>query len=174
MPSMPMRRMLIGLRARYHLWSGRRAYRAGRIRMAAHHLAEALSCGHRSFDAFLLLGKIAYRQRDMGRAAEHFDHARSTDPMRFSLEGFPNGFLASLRRQPESSPRLHYRIVIQAHQARDGGRSRAGPAERRKQRRLGDFASHSEWLKHRDLPVFRPGEGQDIDWDEEARGLFDG
>ena len=172
-----IRRFVIGLRARYHLWSGRRAYRAGRIRVAGRHLDEAISCGHESFDAHLLLGKIAYRERDLARAAEHFHRARDADPGRYGMEGFPEGFLRTLRRQPASVARLQYRIVIEPQLAPRTGRSApvVAPAEESASGRskLGDFTSKSEWMKHRDLPAFRPGEGSDVNWDDEARKLFD-
>jgi len=46
------------------------------------------------------------------------------------------------------------------------------PVSRGSSRPWGDFASRDEWLKHRDRPALRPGDGHDIDWDSEARRLF--
>lgn len=176
MTSFALRKFMSGLRARYHFWSGRRAYRAGRIRTAGRHLDEALSRGHASFDAYLLLGKIAYRERDLRRAAELFHQARCSDPGRYALEGFPDDFIASLRQKPEATPRLHYRIVIEPR------RENLTPAARREQlaalqtskpAALGDFTSREEAERLRHLPAIRPGEGSDVDWDDIAKRLFD-
>jgi len=172
MPSIPLRRLIVGLRVRYHLWIGQRAYRAGRIRVAGRHLVEAISRGHESFDAFLLMGKISFRERDLPKAAEFFHRARTSDPVRFSLEGDPDDFISALRKNGDQIPRMRYRITIEAERPRKAPRPRE-EVEPRRRRTLGDFTSHSEWLKYRDLPAFRPGEGTDIDWDDEARKLFD-
>lgn len=170
MTSFAIRKLASGLRARYHFWTGRRAYRAGRIRTAGRHLDEAVNRGHESFDAHLLLGKIAYRERDLRRAAEHFHQARVVDPTRYALEGFPDDFIASLRRQPETAPRLEYRIVIEPRRPRA---RRAARAQQPAPAVTGDFSSHDEAERLRRKPVIRPGEGADIDWDAEARKLFD-
>lgn len=174
MTSIALRRFLSGLRARYHFWSGRRAYRAGRIRTAGRHLDEALSRGHASFDAFLLLGKIAYRERDLRRAAELFHQARCADPGRYALEGFPEDFIASLRRQPEHLPRLQYRIVIEPRrESATPAREPSAALRTSKPQSAGDFTSREEAERLRHLPVIRPGEGADIDWDSEARKIFE-
>jgi hypothetical protein len=175
MSAFPIRRLLLSLRARYHLWSGRRAYRLGRIRTASRHFREALANGMESFEAYLLLGKIYFRENDMARAATFFARARSNDPGRFMLEGFPDDFIDSLRQRQTADHSLEvpgrpsYRIVIETA-ARNRPRPRRTAASRRGG--LGDFASRDEWLRHRDRPAIRPGEGGEIDWDEEARRLF--
>jgi hypothetical protein len=170
MSAFPLRRLFLNLRAHYHLWSGRRAYRLGRMRTAGRHFHEALQYGCESFEAYLLLGKISYRDNDMQRAALFFSRARSADPGRFLLEGFPEDFIESLlRERPRSvAARPQYRIIIESSQPRPKA-SQPAPAHTG---RLGDFASRDEWLRHRDRPALRPGEGTDIDWDDEARRLF--
>ncbi|MCB9899090.1 MAG: hypothetical protein H6825_13875 [Planctomycetes bacterium] len=177
MTSFALRKFMSGLRARYHFWSGRRAYRAGRIRTAGRHLDEALSRGHASFDAYLLLGKIAYRERDMRRAAELFHQARCADPGRYALEGFPDDFIASLRARPEAAPRLHYRIVIEPRgqaQAPAGARERSAALRTsRPAGAQGDFTTREEAERLRHLPAIRPGEGSEVDWDDVAKKLFD-
>ncbi len=186
MTTLAMRRLFSGLRARYHAWNGRRAYRAGRLRTAGRHLDLAISHGHQSFGAYLLLGKVAYRERDMQRAMDCFRLARRTDPTRYALEGFPAGFIESLGRHPAHAARQKYRIVIEptgaeetrgardrrplqdALKAREPGRAESGRASEP----LGDFKSRDEQEKARGLPRLRPGEWADIDWDLEARKLF--
>ena len=174
MSAFPLRRAILNLRARYHLWSGRRAYRLGRLRTAGRHFREALTCGLQSFEAFLLLGKIYYRENDLARAATFFARARNTDPTRYLLEGFPDDFIETLRERQHGQPgdRPEYRIVIES--TRRGTRANAPTvsAARGKSRSWGDFASRDEWLRHRDRPAIRPGEGGDIDWDAEAKRLF--
>jgi len=168
--------MLLNLRAHYHLWNGRRAYRLGRMRTAGRHFHEAIHYGYESFEAYLLLGKISFRENDMQRAALFFSRARSADPGRFLLEGFPEDFIESLLKERPRSPvaaRPEYRIVIESTQP--AARPRAGkpaPSAPARTARLGDFASRDEWLRHRDQPTLKPGEGTDIDWDDEARKLF--
>lgn len=171
MAAASVRRLLTGLRARYHLWSGLRAYRHGRVRAAGRHLDEALNHGHESFTAFLLLGKIAWRQRDIGRAAECFHRARDADPARFQLEGFPDDFLSTLRSQPHQLPPLRVRITIET-----GG---AAKPARRSQRvgaqtdsAPGPYASAEEEARLRDQPTLEPGQGGEVDWDAEAEKLF--
>lgn len=173
MPTLPFRRLITGLRARYHLWSGRRAYRSGNLRTAGRHLDEALSCGYESFGTFLLLGKIAFRERDHGRAAECFQRARLADPSRFALEGFPDDFIASLRELPPGRlPRLRFRVIIEAPPMRSAP-GPTTPAPRPRPAPLGDFASQAEWARHRDRPTIQPGEGADVDWDSAAGDLFE-
>ncbi|HZL99201.1 MAG TPA: tetratricopeptide repeat protein [Planctomycetota bacterium] len=176
MSSSPLRRLFLSLRARYHVWSGRRAYRLGRIRVAGRHFREALASGVESFEAYLLLGKIYFRENDLARAATCFTMARNSDPARFTSEGFPEDFIESLRERNDAAAaarrkgaggRPEYRITIEVT-SRDRPR-RPEPAPRAK---LGDFASRDEWLRHRDRPAIRPGEGGDVDWDSEARNLF--
>jgi len=175
MPAFPLRRAFLGLRARYHLWSGRRAYRLGRLRAAGRHFREALTCGIESFEACLLLGKIYYRENDLARAATFFARARSTDPTRYLLEGFPDDFIETLRERQHglSTERPEYRIVIEStrRSARPAQPAAAGRGRPRSPA-LGDFASRDEWLRHKDKPALRPGEGHDVDWDDEARRLF--
>ncbi len=174
MPVFPLRRLLLTLRARYHLWSGRRAYRSGHIRTAGRHVREALSSGHESFDAYLLLGKVCFRENDLQRAATWFARARSTDPARYLLEGFPDDFIDSLRARQGGGPRrTEYRVIIESNQKPRPGSRAAEPAGRHaRQRPRGDFASRDEWLRHRDQPRLQPGAGADVDWDDEARKLF--
>lgn len=173
MSSLSVRRLVSGLRARYHVWSGQRAYRIGKLDEAGRHLDEAVSQGHESFAAFLLLGKIAFRARDHGRAAECFSRARIADPGRYALEGYPDDFISALRELPPGrAPRLRFRIIIEA----TGLRSAPGPTTRAPRRRrspLGDFTSYNEAARHRDQPTFQPGEGADVDWDDAARHLFE-
>lgn len=172
MTALAIRRAFLTLRARYHLWSGRRAYRLGRLRTAGRHFREALGCGLESYEAYLLLGKICYRENDLARAATLFARARQVDPTRYLLEGFPDDFVETLRERQAglAPPRPEYRVVIESTR-----RTRpAAPAPRAPARSAtpGDFASRDEWLRHRDRPALRPGEGVDVDWDEEARKLF--
>ena len=178
MSSYPLRRLFLNLRARYHVWSGRRAYRLGRIRVADRHFREALASGVESFEAYLLLGKIYFRENDLARAATCFTMARNSDPARFTSEGFPEDFIESLRertdaaaasRRADGSGRPEYRITIETASRGPQKRPDAAPPPRGK---LGDFASRDEWLRHRDRPAIRPGEGGDIDWDAEAKRLF--
>ncbi|MHC4846597.1 MAG: hypothetical protein ACYTCU_10615 [Planctomycetota bacterium] len=178
MTASPIRRTVMNLMARYHLWSGRRAYRLGRMRTAGRHFRDAINCGHQSFEAYLLLGKIYYRESDMTRAATFFARARASDPARYLIEGFPDDFIASLREGQRADGRPEYRIVIES--AGPGARERQ-PGDQPPDRvehpvasgaSYGDFASRDEWLRHRDRPPLAPGEGLDIDWDAEARDLF--
>ena len=171
MSAFPLRRFLLNLRARYHLWSGRRAYRLGRIRTAGRHFREAINSGHESFEAYLLLGKIYFRENDMVRAATFFGRARTADPARFLLEGFPEDFVESLRDRQHGFERPEYRIVIESTRR---PRKAVKPAEKApaRARGYGDFASRDEWLRHRDRAPLHPGEGTDVDWDEAARRLF--
>jgi len=181
MSHFPLRRLVLNLRTRYHLWSGRRAYRLGRLASAGRHFREALVHGGESFEAFLLLGKIHYREADLSRAASFFARARDADGTRFLLEGFPDDFIESLRARHRSATteRPEYRIVIESSrpprspqpQPAMGGPSRR-PAGSGRRREYGDFASRDEWLRHRDRPSIRPGEGADVDWDAEARRLL--
>jgi tetratricopeptide (TPR) repeat protein len=173
MSAFPLRRSLLNLRARYHLWSGRRAYRLGRMRTAGRHFQEALHYGYESYEAYLLLGKISYREHDMQRAALFFSRARSADPSRFLVEGFPDDFIETLLsdRRRAGAARPEYRIVIESTRPRKLARGTAkAPAAR--PAKLGDFASRDEMLRHRERPALRPGEGTDVDWDDEARKLF--
>lgn len=179
MSSYPLRRLFLSLRARYHVWSGRRAYRLGRIRVAGRHFREALASGVESFEAYLLLGKIYFRENDLARAATCFTMARNSDPARFTSEGFPEDFIESLRERTDAAAaarrtsndagRPEYRITIETATRGPKRKPETTPAPRAK---LGDFASRDEWLRHRDRPTIRPGEGGDIDWDAEAKRLF--
>ena len=101
MPAFPLRRLLIGFRARYHLWIGRRAYRLGAFTDAGAHFHKAIEDGYPSFEAHLALGKIYLRQQDFRRAGIFFHRARNLDPGRFRLQGFPDGLVDQL--QSESS-----------------------------------------------------------------------
>ena len=190
MPSLALRRIVHGLKARYHLWNGRRAYRAGRLRAAGRHLSEALSRGHSSFSAYLLMGKVAYREQDMEAAAECFRMARRADPARYAMEGFPKGFLESLLEKPQEAVRQRYRVVIEPTQLEGGNPSRArkplrptrsqvasgpaqaGGADEARDGNKGDFMSRDEEERLRSRPLLRPGEWADIDWDVEARKFF--
>lgn len=173
MSSLSIRRLVSGLRARYHVWSGQRAYRIGKLDEAGRHLDEAVSRGHESFAAFLLLGKIAFRERDHGRAAECFSRARLADPSRYALEGYPDDFIAALRELPPGkAPRLRFRIIIEAASLQSTG-SAATRAPRRRRSTMGDFSSRDEWARHRDQPTIRPGEGANVDWDDAAKHLFE-
>jgi hypothetical protein len=175
MSSFPLRRLLLSLRARYHLWSGRRAYRLGRIRTASRHFREALANGVESFEAYLLLGKIYYRENDLARAATFFARARTKDPGRYMLEGFPDDFIDSLRQRQTAEDSLEvpgrpaYRIVIETAARSRPRRRQPSPA---RTAGFGDFTSRDEWLRHRDRPPIRPGDGNDVDWDAQARELF--
>jgi tetratricopeptide (TPR) repeat protein len=179
MSSYPLRRLFLSLRARYHVWSGRRAYRLGRIRVAGRHFREALASGVESFEAYLLLGKIYFRENDLARAATCFTMARNSDPARFTSEGFPEDFIESLRERTDAAAqarrtgneaaRPEYRITIETATRGPQRKPEPSTAPRAK---LGDFASRDEGLRHRDRPAIRPGEGGDIDWDAEAKRLF--
>ena len=167
MPSFPLRRMLTGLKARYHLWSGRRAYRMGAFSDAGAHFHKAIEDGLQSFEAHLSLGKIYLRKQDLRRAAMFFHRARGIDPGRFLLEGFPDDFIESLQSAVPPTRRHEYRIVISS-----AGENPPRPA--RTLQPLGDFRNRDELLEHRDRPALRPGEWEDVDWDAEARRLFGG
>jgi tetratricopeptide (TPR) repeat protein len=178
MTTSSIRRTVLNLLARYHLWSGRRAYRLGRMRTAGRHFRDAIHCGHESFEAYLLLGKIYYREDDMSRAATYFARARASDPARYLIEGFPDDFITSLREGQNGSSRPEYRIVIQSTRTGASEPVIGGDPADRVERPVtssasyGDFASRDEWLRHRDSPPLSPGEGVDVDWDAEARELF--
>lgn len=169
MTIVPLRRLLFGIRSRYHLWNGRRAYRLGRIQAAGRHFQEAIAHGHESFEAYLLLGKILYRESNYQRAAIFFERAQASDQARFMMEGFPDDFIASLKERQQEAGRPQYRIAVESLQSSSRRRARrtAQPAAH------GDFASRDEYLRHRDRPPIRPGEASDIDWDEAASTLFD-
>lgn len=139
--------------------------------MAGKHLDEALSCGHESFTAFLLLGKIAWRQRDARRAAECFHRARVADPDRFQLEGFPDDFLTALRNQPSKLPPLRVRISIETGAPRSVRREQRVSASGSTSPPAG-FVDAEEAARRRHQPSFEPGQGQAVDWDAEARKLF--
>ena len=175
MSTLPIRRVLLGFRARYHLWSGRRAYSSGRMKSASRHFLEAIAFGHESFEAYLLLGKIHYRQSNFPRAAIFFERAQTTDPARYLLEGFPDDFITSLRDRHQTSGRPEYRIVIEAvGHGRAGRRKRTpSPASTAGSGALGDFENQDEYLRHRDAPPLRPGDGGDVDWDAEARKFLE-
>ncbi len=175
MSTLPIRRVFLSLRARYHLWSGRRAYSAGRMKSAGRHFQEAIAFGHESFDAYLLLGKIHYRQTNYPRAAIFFERAQSADPARYLLEGFPDDFIASLRDRHQANGRPEYRIVIEAVGHGRKGRRKRSPstANTAGSSALGDFEDQDEYLRHRGAPPIRPGDGGDIDWDAEARKIFE-
>ena len=145
-----LRRMFLSARARYHLWSGHRAYRSGRMRRAGQHFREALAAGAESFEAWLLLGKIYYRQNDMSRAADAFGRARTADPSRFHLEGYPEDFVDQLAARGRTSARPEYRIVIQT----------------------GAAAAETPARKPSDRPTIQPDEAVGVDWDAAARELF--
>src|SRR5262245_16988339 len=176
MSAFPLRRAFLTLLGRYHMLSGRRAYRLGRLRLAGRHFREALTCGLESFEAYLLLGKIYYRDNDFARAATFFARARNTDPTRYLLEGFPDDFIETLRERQHSAStdRPEYRVVIESARRPARPSTPPMPAARAagRERPRGDFASRDEWLRHRDKPALRPGDGHDIDWDAEARKLF--
>ncbi len=172
MTSLSIRRLVSGLRARYHVWSGRRAYRVGKLDEAGRHLDEAVSQGHESFAAFLLLGKIAFRERDHGRAAECFTRARLADPARYALEGYPDDFIAGLRDLPAGkAPRLRFRIVIEATSL--SAAAKATPQRAQRRPTMGDFSSQAELARHSGRPAIQPGEGADVDWDAAADQLFE-
>ena len=170
MSSFPLRRMLTGLKARYHLWSGRRAYRMGAYSDAGAHFHKAIEDGYESFEAHLSLGKIYLRKQDFRRAAMFFHRSRTIDPGRFLLEGFPDDFIESLQAELPPTRRHEYRIVISSA-GEPGGRPARRPPTLQP---LGDFRSRDELLEHRDRPALRPGEWADVDWDAEARRLFGG
>lgn len=178
--SLSLRRLATGLRGRYHLWNGIRAYRSGAIRTAGRHLDEALSCGHESYTAFLTRGKIAYRQREVTRAVECFLRARDRDPTRFRVEGFPDDFLNTLRDQPDRVPPLRVRITIESGET--PRRRRRTPVEQHTRGAqqlptpeppLGDFSSPEEAQRHAARPTIEPGAGAEVDWDAELGKLFD-
>ncbi len=181
MSAFPLRRLLLTLRARYHVWSGRRAYRLGNIRRAGRHFREALASGSDCFEACLLLGKIVYREGDFARAAALFARARSADAARFSLEGFPDDFIEALRERQRTGGRPQFRIVIESARRLEPNRptERVARTDRNQVAQgqgtrpgYGDFASRDEWLRHREKPAIRPGEGHDVDWDAAAQQLF--
>lgn len=159
-----IRRLIVSLRTRYHLWSGHRAYKSGRMRLAGRHFREAVKAGAHTFEAWLILGKIYYRQNDLARAADAFDRAAKTDPIRFELEGYPDNFVPRLAARSRTAPRPEYRVVIESGEGEDPRRARH-PA-------YGDFRTRDEWLAHRTNPAIQPGDGQHVDWDEAAKDLF--
>ncbi len=168
--SLPIRRLLISLKARYHLWCGKRAYRSGDIADAGVHGRKVIQGNFESYDAYLLLGKIHYRLEDYRVAAEYFRRAQHVDQGRFLLEGFPDDFIASLHAERPAGGRPEYNIVIRSTAMREPkARARAQPVEAP----LGDFSSRDEWLEHRDRPTLRAGEWADVDWDAEARKFFE-
>ena len=183
MTVLAIRRLFSDLRARYHVWHGQRAYQAGRLRAAGRHLDRALSSGHSSFTACLLLGKVAYRIQDMPRAMDCFRMAKRADPTRYAQEGFPKGFIESLGSHATAVPRQKYHIVIEPsprpnspgrtqrplQDVMNGSSRRAQPET---EHALGDFGSRAEQEKARSRPMFSAGEWADIDWDLEARKLF--
>ena len=140
MSTFAIHRLWSGLTARYHVWHGRRAYRAGRLRAAGRHLDTALARGCSSFGAYLLLGKVAYRERDMQRAMDCFRMARRTDPARFALEGFPKGFIESLATQPAGRVKQRYRIIIEPG---SGSTARGDRGPGRNRRSLSDGSGKS-------------------------------
>jgi hypothetical protein len=99
-------------------------------------------------------------------------------PGALHVRGLPEDFIESLRERTDAAAaarrsgpdagRPEYRITIETA-TRGPQRAEPTPATRAK---LGDFASRDEWLRHRDRPAIRPGEGGDIDWDAEAKRLF--
>lgn len=169
MTIVPLRRLLFGIRSRYHLWNGRRAYRLGRIHAAGRHFQEAIAHGHESFEAYLLLGKILYRESNFQRAAIFFERAQSADQARFMMEGFPDDFIASLKERQQEAGRPQYRIAVESLHT---PRRRRRPSRRRAMA-PGDFQTHDEYLRHRDRPPIQPDEASGIDWDEAADALFD-
>jgi len=192
MPTFALRRLFLGLAARYHVWHGRRAYRAGRLRAAGRHLSQALAAGHSSFSAYLLMGKVAYRERDMKCAMDCFRMARRADPARYALEGFPKDFIESLARQPVENARQHYRVIIEAAggsgrpsraiadersplrplQARREAISPASSAAGQEPRAAGKLRDRAEQQRLASQPRLDPGAWADVDWDVEARKLF--
>lgn len=163
---MPLRQVLLSLRARFHLWTGRRAYRAGHFGRAHRHLGTAVACGRGDFATYLLLGKIAYRERDLRRAADFFQKALCSDPARYALEGFPEDFITKLRQQPELSARTTYRVLIEAEtqpRRTKVAAVQAGTPQR----------SLSEQRRLSTQPKLEPGAGAEIDWDAEAGKLFE-
>ena len=171
MTTVPLRRFLFGLRSRYHLWNGRRAYRLGRIQAAGRHFQEAIANGHESFEAFLLLGKILYRESNFQRAAIFFERAQTTDQARFMMEGFPDDFISSLKEREQEAGRPQYRITVESLHA---NKRKAGKRVRRKRAIAhGDFENLDEYLRHRDRPPIQADEAANIDWDDAADTLFD-
>jgi len=166
MSTFAINRLWSGLTARYHVWHGRRAYRAGRLRAAGRHLDRALARGCSSFGAYLLLGKVAYRERDMQRAMDCFRMARRTDPARFALEGFPKGFIESLATQPAGSVKQRYRIIIEpgsgstARSDRGPGRNRRPLADGSGRRPTNGGASDEGPREIRDVRDLRRPTGQ--------------
>ena len=168
MSAFPMRRAFVGLKARYHLWSGRRAYRVGAFGDAWAHFHKVIEHGYESFEANLALGKIYLRRRDFRLASRFFRRARAIDSRRYLLEGFPDDFIQTLQSEMPPGRRPEYRITI----------STSGPPPREPSRQpetvnLGDFANHDEAAQHRERPPLEPGEWVDVDWDAEARKLFE-
>ncbi len=171
MTTVPLRRLLFGLRSRYHLWNGRRAYRLGRIQAAGRHFQEAIANGHESFEAYLLLGKILYRESNYQRAAIFFERAQSSDQARFMMEGFPDDFISSLKEREQEAGRPQYRIAVESlHSAH---RNNSRKVRRKRAMAHGDFANHDEYLRHRNRPPIQAAEAADIDWDDAASTLFD-
>lgn len=166
MPGIPLRRFVVGLKARYHLWSGRRAYRVGAFSDAWAHYHKVIEHGVESFEANLSLGKIYLHRRDFRQAGKFLRRAQGIDPRRYLLQGFPEDFLK--RIQDEASPvgRLEYRISITL----SGGQQQRTPEPVAP---LGDFSSKDEMLRHRGQPPLDPGEWNEVDWDTEARKLFE-
>lgn len=136
--------------------------------MAHRHLGSVVACGHGGFATFLLLGKIAYRERDLHRAADFFHRAFSADPSRFAMEGFPSNFIENLRKQPELTTHTSYRVIIEAAGAEARSRHAVGAV-----RAAGTQRSNAEQERLEGRPPILPGEGVEIDWDAEARKLFD-
>ena len=112
MSAFPMRRAFVGLKARYHLWSGRRAYRVGAFGDAWAHFHKVIEHGYESFEANLALGKIYLRRRDFRLASRFFRRARAIDSRRYLLEGFPDDFIQTLQSEMPPGRRPEYRITI--------------------------------------------------------------
>ncbi len=164
-----LRRFFLSVRARYHFWGGQRAYRLGRLKKAARHFQEAISYGYESFEAYLLLGKILYREGNYPRAAIFFERAQLTEPGRYLLEGYPDDFVTTLRARKERAGRPVYRIVVETE---EGGTQTRHTSPAPKVAAFGDFVDQEEHDQHLLRPPIRPGEGVDVDWDEEARKFF--
>ncbi len=184
MPSFPLRQIFTGLKARYHLWNGRRAYRMGAYADAGAHYLKAIAEGFESFEATLALGKIYLRQQDFHRAGAFFHRARMIDPSAFLLEGFPEDFVESLRSEAPRALRPHYSIVITSHTESAPGtgpasaksahedRDRSHANAERGTRSHGDQGS-GETAEPSTRPALGPEDGRGVDWDAEARKLFD-
>ncbi|MCB9877546.1 MAG: tetratricopeptide repeat protein [Planctomycetes bacterium] len=81
---LPVGRILRLARAAVHAALGRVAYRLGMPARARRHFERVLLLRGASFAAYVHLGRIAFDHGDYSGWRREFEHARRTDPVRFS------------------------------------------------------------------------------------------